>query len=112
MKIYIGIKETTTKFSATVIEKHKFNQYERPISIKSIGINKIVVTNKVLLGKKSFKFFIGCKDAKKLDIYVYFSKKWVHIEETLMKLSICLFYKRWWVIRKMYWNLEIIKNSI
>ena len=42
-------------------------------SIKHIDINKIVVPNKVSFGKKRFKYFIGNKDVKKLDLYVYFS---------------------------------------
>ena len=73
------------------IEKLKFHQYKKPISIKNVDINKIVVSNKVSFGKKSSKYFIGCKDTKKLDLYEYYFQKWVHIEKTLMKLNICLF---------------------
>ena len=40
-----------------------------------MDINKIVVSNKVSFCKKGFKYFIGYKDAKKLDLYVYFSQK-------------------------------------
>ena len=43
-------------------------------------------------GRKGFKYFIGYKDAKKVGLYVYFSKKWVYIEETLMKLNIKMFW--------------------
>ena len=57
----------------------------------NIGIDKIVVTNKVSFGRKGFKYFIGYKDDKKSDLYAYFSQKWVHIEETLMKLNVYLF---------------------
>ena len=46
------------------------------------------MSNKVSFAKKDFKYFIGYKDAKKLDFYAYFSKKWVYIEETFMKLNI------------------------
>ena len=53
-----------------------------------ININEIVVSNKVSFGKKGFKFFIGIKDTKKLGLYVYFFPKWVHIENTLTKLSL------------------------
>ena len=35
------------------------------------------------------KYSIGYKDAKKLDLYVYFSQKLVYIEKTLMKLNLC-----------------------
>ena len=40
------------------IKKQKFHQYKRPVSIKNIDINKIVVSNKVSFGKKGFKYFI------------------------------------------------------
>ena len=39
------------------IEKQKFHQYKRPISITNIDINKIIVSNKISFGKKSFKIF-------------------------------------------------------
>ena len=58
--------------------------------INNIDINKIVISDKDSLGKKGFKYFVGYKDAKKLDLYAYFFQNLVHIEETLMKLNICL----------------------
>ena len=51
----------------------------------------MAVSNKVSFGKKGFKYFIGYKDAKKLDLYAYFFLKWGHVEKTLMKLNMCLF---------------------
>ena len=68
------------------MEKRKFHQYKKPVLIKNIGINKIVVSNKVCFGKTRFKYLIGYKDTKKRKLYVHFSQKWVHIEVTLMKL--------------------------
>ena len=56
-------------------QKQKFHQHKAPISIKNIDINKIVVSNKVSLGKKAFEYFIANKDGKKLNPYVYFSQK-------------------------------------
>ena len=47
------------------IKKETFHQHKRPISIKSVDINKIVVSNKVPFGKKGFKYFFGYKDPKK-----------------------------------------------
>ena len=41
---------------------------------KNIDINKIVVSNKVFFGKKTFKHFIGYKYTKKSDPYAYFSQ--------------------------------------
>ena len=40
-------------------KKQKFHQCKRTISIKSIDINKIVVSNKASFGKKGFQYFIG-----------------------------------------------------
>ena len=50
----------------------------------------MLVSNTVPFGKKGFKYFIGYKDAKKN--YVYLSQKWLHVEKTFMKLSICRFW--------------------
>ena len=58
------MKKTITKFSYIEIEKQKFHQHKRPISVKNININKIVVSSKVSFGKKCFKYFNGYKDAK------------------------------------------------
>ena len=45
------------------------------ISIKSIDVNIIVVSNKVCFGKKVFKYFIGYKDAKKIGPLCIFLSK-------------------------------------
>ena len=42
------------KFGDIEIEQQKFHQYERPISIKNVDINEIVISNKASFGKKSF----------------------------------------------------------
>ena len=63
------------KFGDIEIRKRKFHPVKEPISIKHIDINKTVVSNKVSFGKKGFKYFIGHKDAKKLDVYMYFHQK-------------------------------------
>ena len=60
------MEKTIIKFGDFEIEKQKLHQHEGPISIKNIDINKIVVSNKVSLGKKGFKYFIGYNDAKKI----------------------------------------------
>ena len=46
------MENTVIKFDAIEIEKQKFHQDKIPISIKNIDINKIVVSDKVSLGKK------------------------------------------------------------
>ena len=67
--------KTIIKFGDTEIEKHKFDQHKSPISVYNIDTNKIVVSNEASFGKKDFKYFIGYKDAKKLDVYAYFFQK-------------------------------------
>ena len=67
--------EKVKKFDDIEIKKQKFHQHKEPISIKIIDINKIVVFSEVSFGKKRFKYFIGYKDAKKIDLYVYFYQK-------------------------------------
>ena len=62
MKVYIKM---IIEFGDTKIGKHKFHWYKRPISMKNIDINKIVVSEKTFFGKKSSKYFTGYKDARK-----------------------------------------------
>ena len=59
------------KFDDTEIEIYKFHQHKSPILTGNINNNKIVVSNEVSFGKKDFKYFIGYKDAKKIDLYAY-----------------------------------------
>ena len=49
------MEKTIMKFGDIEIEKQKFYQRKIHISMKNIDINKIVVSNKVFFGKKSFK---------------------------------------------------------
>ena len=65
MKLYLKMEKTIIKYGDTEIEKQKFHQCKKPISIRNIDINKILVSNKVFFGKKGFKYFICYKDAKK-----------------------------------------------
>ena len=83
-------KEIIT-FGDIEVEKHKSHQRQNPVSICDININRKVVSNKVPLGKKDFKYIIGYKyDNTIRPLYVMLPKL-VHIEETLMKLNACLF---------------------
>ena len=54
------------EFEDIDIQKQKFHQHIRPILMKIININKIVVSNKVSSGKKGFKYFIDYKDSRKI----------------------------------------------
>ena len=62
MKLCIEMDKTVIKFDD--IEKQKFHQDKRPISIKDVDISKTVASNKASLGEKGFEYFIGNKDAK------------------------------------------------
>ena len=44
--------KTIIKFGDNEIDKHKFHQYERPISIRNLDFNQIVVCKKVSVGKR------------------------------------------------------------
>ena len=68
-------KKKKFKFGYIEIENHKLHQCKKPVSINNIDINKIVASNKVFFGKKGFKYFVGYKNAKKLDLYVHFLQK-------------------------------------
>ena len=52
------MKKAILKFGDIKIEKQKFHQHKRPISIK------IVVSSKISFCKKDFKYFFGYKDAE------------------------------------------------
>ena len=69
------MEKTIIKFGDIEIERQKFYQHRRPISIKNIDINKTVVSNKVSFGKKGFKYFIVYKHPKKLYLHVYFFQR-------------------------------------
>ena len=69
------MEKTVIKFGNIEIQKRKFNQHKRPISIKNVDINKRFVSNKVSFGKKGFKYLLATKILKKLDLYVYLSQK-------------------------------------
>ena len=51
-------------FGDIEVEKHKFQQHKIHPSIGDVNNNKIIVSNKVSVGKKSFKYFIDYKDDK------------------------------------------------
>ena len=54
------------RFDDAEIQKQKLDQHKRPISIRNIDINKIVVSNTVSFGGKEFNYFICYKDAQKV----------------------------------------------
>ena len=56
-------KEIIT-FGDIEIEKHKFRYSKYPININNVGIDKIIISNKVSFAKK-IKYFIGYKNDEK-----------------------------------------------
>ena len=70
------MRRTIIKFGDIEIEKRKFHQHKRPISIINIDINKIIVSNKEIFtfGKKGFKYFIGYKDVKIRPLCIFLPK--------------------------------------
>ena len=67
--------KTFIKFRNIEIAKQKFHQHKRPISMKKIDINKIIVSNKVSFSIKGSNISLATKMLKKLDHYVNFSQK-------------------------------------
>ena len=53
------MEKTILKFSDSKIQKQTCHQHKGPISIKNVGIDKVIVSNKVTFGKKGLKYFIG-----------------------------------------------------
>ena len=68
------MEKTIMKFGDIEIEKQNFHQPKKPISIKNIDINEIVVSNKISFGKRVLNISLAIKMLK-LDLYVYFSQK-------------------------------------
>ena len=57
--IYIYIYIYNTKIFENILDL-----YKRPISIKKLDINKVLVSDKVYFNKKGFNYFIGYNDGK------------------------------------------------
>ena len=49
---------------------------------------------KFLLVKRILNILLAIKTLKRLDLHAYSFQKWVHAEEILIKLNVCLFNKR------------------
>ena len=68
-------QKTIIKFGDTEVKKQNFCQHKRSISLKNLDIEKIVVSNKVSVGKKLSKYLIGYKDAKRIRVLCIFLQK-------------------------------------
>ena len=78
MKGYRKMEKVIT-FGDIEIIKQKFHPHKEPNSIKNIDINKLLASNKASFCKKWFKYFIGYKEAEKIDLKVNFYQKWVQL---------------------------------
>ena len=87
LKSYIKMEKIIIKLDDIKIAKQKYHQDKRPILIKNVDNDKIVVSNKALLVNMDLNILLAMKMLKKLDLYMYFFPKWVHVEKTLMKLN-------------------------
>ena len=67
------MEKAIIKFGDVEIKKQKLDQHKRPVLIKNIDINKIVVSNKVSFGK-SLNISLVIKIIK-LSLSTYFYKK-------------------------------------
>ena len=67
------MEKTVITFGDIEIETQKLHQHKRPISIKNIDINKIVVSKSSLI-KRVLNISMSIKMLK-FDLYVYFSRK-------------------------------------
>ena len=73
------------------LKKNIAQSLDNPTLIDDVDINKIIVSYKVSLGKKSFKYFIGYIDNENFKPSCTMLPKKVNIEKKLMKLNIFLF---------------------
>ena len=59
------MEKTIIKLDDIKVPKQKLHQHKKRISLKNLNIDKLAASNKVLFGKKGFKYLIGYEDAKK-----------------------------------------------
>ena len=74
------------------MEEYKFHHNKSFISISSVDINKILVSNKLPFSKEDFKHFIGYGDTKKISLFMQTPSRNVYIEAILVKLNVCIFW--------------------
>ena len=65
-KIWKFIKYSSITFGDIEIENCKFHNSKDPINISNIGIEKIIISNKIFFGEKDLKYFLGYKDDEKI----------------------------------------------
>ena len=85
-------KEILT-FGDIEIEKHKFHRYKSPTFLEDVGIDNILVSNKVSLGEKNYKYFINylCNDYKIKSLHIILSKMSAYVKSMMVQLNGCIF---------------------
>ena len=70
------VKETLM-FENIEIEKRNYH-HQTPVPLRDVGIEKILVSNKISFGEKKYKYFIG---------YLYNDHKFNSLDKVLLKTS-------------------------
>ena len=84
--------EKITKFGDIEIEKQTFHQHKKPISIKNIDNNKIVVPNEFCFGKIDLNILLATKMLKNIrPLGIFLPKMAAYRKDFVMKLNICIF---------------------
>ena len=81
------------KFEVVEIEKNIFHEHKRPISVKNIETNKIVVSNKVSLVKKDLNLLQATKIQKKIKSLCILESISA-FRKDFMKLNMCFFNRK------------------
>ena len=74
-----NIKDEQSNFGYTDVKKSSFHKSKYPIDINEVNIGKIVISNKVLYGKKGLKYFIRYKGDDKIKRLCISFQTLVHI---------------------------------
>ena len=65
------MEETVIKFDDIKISKQIFHQHKRPVSIKNVDNDKILVSNNVPFDKMDLNILLATKTLRKLSLYLY-----------------------------------------
>ena len=78
---YIKMGKEFLTFEDIEIEKNKFYHHKTPIFLGDVDIEKVLASNKISLGEKNYKYFIG---------YLYNGNKFKPLNIMLPKTRISL----------------------
>ena len=69
------MNEKTLKFENIRINKKEFHKSKQSEDLASVNVDEIVISSKFKRSNESFKYFIGYKKMKLLDLCVLFCHK-------------------------------------